>query len=126
MRRRQDPRRPTAAFRVTAALVPLHIAAHAERLAAPGVRALVRLLAGVGVGVDLEAGGAGEGLVAGGADVAVLGLREDGLRARADVVVVLPDVAGRRGVGGTAGVVLGLLLRRRREVGRQLPLVVEA
>lgn len=39
---------------VAAALVPLHVAAHAESFAATDVRALERLLSGVRVAVDFE------------------------------------------------------------------------
>jgi hypothetical protein len=67
---------PTAAFAVTALFVALHVAAHAEPLAAALDLALVRLLARVGVGVDLEAAGAGEVLRARRADVAVLRWRK--------------------------------------------------
>lgn len=61
---------------VAAPLVALHVAAHAESLAAAGVRALERLLASVRVAVYPQGARAGECLVAGLADVAVLGLRE--------------------------------------------------
>jgi hypothetical protein len=57
---------------VAAALVSLHVAADTEGLAAAGVWALERLLSGVGVAVDAQRTGSGEGLVAGLADVAVL------------------------------------------------------
>ena len=116
------PQQPSSALGVAAALVALHVTPHAEGLAATGVGTLVRLLAGVGVGVDFEAAGAGEGFVAGGADVAVLGLREDGLRVLVDVVVVFPDVAvgvARHALDGHCGL-LGW------EVGGERALVVEA
>ena len=57
-------------------LVTLHVASHAEGLAAPGVWALERLLARVRVAVDTKGARPGEGLVACLADVAVLGLGE--------------------------------------------------
>lgn len=57
-------------------LVSLHVAADAEGLAASGLWALVRLLTGVAVAVDAQAAGARKGLVAGGANVTVLWLRE--------------------------------------------------
>jgi len=77
---------------VAAALVPLHVTAHAERLAAPAMRALERLLARVAVAMYSQAARPRECFVARLADVAVLGLREGGLRGRRDVVVVLPWV----------------------------------
>lgn len=61
---------------MTTALMPLHIAPHAERLPAALMRALERLLARVRMAVDLEAGGPGEGFVARWADVALLTLRK--------------------------------------------------
>lgn len=61
---------------MAASLVTLHVASNAKGLAAAGVRALERLLAGVGVAVNSEGAGAGEGFVAGLADVSVLALRE--------------------------------------------------
>lgn len=54
------------------ALVALHVTADRECLAAPGVRALEWLLASVGVAVDAERAGPGEGLVARLADVPIL------------------------------------------------------
>ena len=57
-------------------LVSLHVAADAEGLAAAGVRALERLLARVAVAVYAQATGARKGLVAGGANVPILRLRE--------------------------------------------------
>jgi hypothetical protein len=61
---------------VAATLVSLHVAADAEGLATPGVRTLEGLLARVRMAVDSQGTGAGEGLVAGLADVAVLRLGE--------------------------------------------------
>ena len=77
---------------VAAALVSLHVAADAKGFAAAGVRALEGLLARVGVAVDAEPAGPGEGLVAGLADVPVLALGEGRRRRGRDVVVVLPRV----------------------------------
>jgi hypothetical protein len=73
----------------------LHVASHAEGLAAARVRALEWLLSSVGVAVDPERARAREGLVASLADVAILGLRERSCRGRRDVVVVLPWVGSR-------------------------------
>lgn len=93
---RNQSRPAAAAFKIMATtLVTLHVAAYAEGLAAPGVGALEGLLAGVGVAVDSQGAGPGEGLVAGLADVPVLGLREGRGRGRRDVVVVLPRVGSR-------------------------------
>lgn len=78
---------------MAAPLVALHVAPHAELLAASADRAAEGLLACVAVAVDFEAGGAGEGFVAGWADVAVLREGEAGGGGR-DVVVVLPGVGG--------------------------------
>jgi hypothetical protein len=75
---------------VAASLVTLHVAPHAEGLAAAGLRALEGLLAGVGVAVDAKAAGSAEGLVARLADVPVLALGEELARCRVEVVVVLP------------------------------------
>ena len=61
---------------VAAALVALHVAADGKGLAATRVRALEGLLASVGVTVDPQGAGPGEGLVASLADVPVLGLGE--------------------------------------------------
>ena len=60
---------------VAALLVSLHIAAHTEVLAATLMLTLVRLLAGMRIGVDLQRAGSGEGLAACGADIAFLCLR---------------------------------------------------
>ena len=100
-------------------LVTLHVATHAEGLAAPGVRALEGLLAGMGVAVDAQGAGPREGLVAGLADVPVLRLRERGGRGRRDVVVVLPRVGAGGGAHGDRD-------GERRERLGQRPLVVEA
>lgn len=62
---------PTA--RMAAALMALHVAPHAERLAAAGVGTAERLLARVGVRVDLETRRPRERFVARHALVAVLG-----------------------------------------------------
>ena len=59
---------------VTASLVAFHVAAHAERLAAPRVWALERLLARVRVAVYSEAARPAERLVAGRTDVPILAL----------------------------------------------------
>ena len=78
---------------MTSLLMPLHVTPDTERLPAAGARALERLLARVGVAVDLEARGPAEGLAAGGAEVAVLRRGAvDGLLRGADVVVVFPGV----------------------------------
>lgn len=77
--------------------VALHVTPHAKLLAASADGAAEGLLACVAVAVDLEAGGAREGFVAGWADVAVLREGEGG-RGGGDVVVVLPGVCGG-GVG---------------------------
>jgi hypothetical protein len=77
---------------VAAPLVALHVAANTEGLAAPGVRALEGLLAGVRVAVDSQAARTAECLVAGLADVAVLALRVRRAVGRVEVVVVLPRV----------------------------------
>jgi hypothetical protein len=69
-------RHSSAGSRVAAALVSLHVAADTEGFATARLRALVRLLARVTVAVYPQAAGSGEGLVAGRADVAVLGLRK--------------------------------------------------
>lgn len=61
---------------VATSLVSLHVAADAEGFAASGLWALVRLLARVAVAVYAQATGARKGLVAGGANVAVLWLWE--------------------------------------------------
>lgn len=82
---------------VAATLVSLHVAPHAEGLAAAGVRALEWLLSSVRVAVDPERAGARKGLVARLADVAILRLRERSRRGRRDVVVVLPWVGSRSG-----------------------------
>jgi hypothetical protein len=57
---------------VTTTLVTLHVAADRKGLAAAGVCAAEWLLAGVRVRVDAQRGGAGEGLVAGAADISVV------------------------------------------------------
>ena len=75
---------------MTTPLMPFHIASNAKRLTAARLRALVGLLARVAVAVNAQAARAGEGLVAGRTDVAVLRLRKGGLARCADVVVVLP------------------------------------
>lgn len=82
----------TARAGVAAALVSLHVAAHAESLAAPGMGALERLLAGMRVAVDLQTGRPGECFVARWANVAFLRLRESRVCRWTDVVVVLPGV----------------------------------
>lgn len=61
---------------VTPPLMSLHVAPHTKRLAAPGMRALERLLARVRVAVDPQRARPRERLVARLADVAVLTLRE--------------------------------------------------
>ncbi len=95
-----SPRSPSrhdgALVAVAPALVTFHVAADAKRLAASQMGTLERLLARVRMGVDPETRRAGEGLVAGLADVAVLGLREGSGRRGGDVVVVLPWVGARR------------------------------
>ena len=75
---------------MTSPFMSFHVASHAEGLAAPRLRALVRLLASVAMAVDAQATRPGKCLVAGGADVAVLRLRESRLARCADVVVMLP------------------------------------
>ena len=79
-------------------LVPLHVAANTEGLAASRVRALEGLLARVRVAVDSQRAGSRESLVASLADVSVLRLGEGSRRGGGDVVVVLPWV-GTRGRG---------------------------
>lgn len=76
----------------TPALVPLHVAPHAERLAAAGVRAAERFFARVRVAVDLEARGPREDLVARLADIALPRLRVRRVRRRPDVVVMFQGV----------------------------------
>jgi hypothetical protein len=71
-------------------LVTLHIAPHAEGLAAASMCAAERLLASVAVGVDAEAGGPREGLVACPADVAIMVLLIRCGAGRGEVVVMLP------------------------------------
>lgn len=104
---------------VASTLVTLHVAAHGEGLAAAGVGAAEGLLARVGVGVDAERRRAGEGLVAGAADIPVMVLLVRGGAGWREVVMVLPG----RGDGGDErrrlgrGLVLlrlGLALRHRR------------
>lgn len=77
-------------------LVALHVTPHAKLLAASADGTAEGLLARVAVAVDLEAGGAREGFVAGWADVAVLREGEAG-GGGGDVVVVLPGVCGGGG-----------------------------
>jgi len=77
--------------------VTLHVASHAEGLPTPGVRALEGLLARVGVTVDPERAGSGEGLVACLANVAILRLGERCRGGRGNVVVMLPRVGSRGG-----------------------------
>lgn len=101
---------------MTTPLMPLHIAPDTKSFGAAHVRALERLLARVRMAVDFETRGPAEGLVARGADVAVLRGREGRGRGGADVVVVhlrcFPDVvAGAVGGGG------GRRRRRRRRRG---------
>jgi hypothetical protein len=119
------PQQPSSTLRMAAPLVPLHVTPHTERLPATRVRTLVRLLTRMGVGVDLQTTRSTEGLIAGRADISVLGLREDGLRVLIDVVVVLPDVAvglARHALHSVHGHCGGLGW----EVGRERALVVEA
>jgi hypothetical protein len=61
---------------VTATLVALHIASHAEGLATPCLRTFVRLFTGVAVAVNAQTARPREGLVAGGANVPILRLGE--------------------------------------------------
>ena len=61
---------------VAAPLVSLHVASHAERFAAPGVWALERFLSRVRMAVNPQRAWSRECLVAGGADVPILTLRE--------------------------------------------------
>ena len=91
---------------MTAAFVALHVAAHAEGLAAAVVRASEGFLARVAVAVDSETARSREGLAAGLTDVTVLRGGKGRLRRGGDVVMVLPGV----GVGGG----------RVRDVGRQV------
>ena len=77
---------------VAAPLVTLHVAAYTESLAATGMRALERLLSGVGVAVDPETAGSAEGLVASRADISILALWESGSTSWVKVVVMLPWV----------------------------------
>lgn len=113
--------------RVTTPLMPLHVTPHAKSLPTPGTWALERLLSRVRMAVDLQTGWSAESLAARPADVPVLGLRVRGLRRSANVVVVLPRVAGRQGRRALCGqrhLLLRLLLRG--EVGGKRPLRVEA
>lgn len=68
----------------------LHVAAHAEGLPTTGVGAAEGLLARVAVGVDAQAGGSREGLVAGAADIAIMVLLVGRGAGGREVVVVLP------------------------------------
>jgi hypothetical protein len=81
---------------VTTPLVPLHVAAHRESLATSWLWALVRFLARVAMAVNTKATRTREGLVAGGADVAILRLRVRRLARLANVVVMLPGVLSIR------------------------------
>lgn len=71
-------------------LMTLHVTAHRESLPAAGMGAPERLLARVAVGVDAQAGGSRESLVAGAADVAVMVLLVGGGVGGREIVVVLP------------------------------------
>lgn len=62
---------------MAAPFMTLHVATHAKGLATSRVRALVRLLARVGMAVDPQAAGPAEGLVARRAQILVLALRVD-------------------------------------------------
>ena len=81
---------------VTTPLMTLHVAAHRERLSTARVGATEGLLARVAVGVDTQAGGPRESLVAGAADVAVMVLLVRGRVGGREVVVVLPGRSDRR------------------------------
>lgn len=106
---------------MAAALMPLHVAAYAECLSAPGMRALERLLARVTVTVDAQAARSGKGFVASWANVSILRLREVGLARGADVVMVLPRVGGVLcRLSGHGDVHLRWEIRRKR------PLMVKA
>lgn len=58
-------------------LVALHVASDTEGLSTPSLGALEGLFTSVGVAVNAETAGATECLVAGGANVAILALREE-------------------------------------------------
>lgn len=77
---------------VAATFVPLHVAADAEGLSTPGVRALEWLLASVRVAVNSKAARPAEGLVARLADVPILALWVRRPVRGVEVVVVLPGV----------------------------------
>ena len=81
---------------MTTPLMTLHVAAHRERLSTARVGATEGLLARVAVGVDTQAGGPRESLVAGAADVAVMVLLVRGRVGGREVVVVLPGRSDRR------------------------------
>lgn len=68
----------------------LHVTAHREGLAASGMSAAEGLLARVRVRVDAERGRPRERLVAGTADIPVVGLLVGRCCGRGEVVVVLP------------------------------------
>lgn len=72
--------------------VSLHIRAHRKCLATARLWALVRLLASVAMAVNAQTAWSREGLVASGANVAILGLRKRRLAGSADVMMVLPWV----------------------------------
>jgi hypothetical protein len=99
---------------VAASLVPFHVAAYAESFATSRLRALVGLLARVTMAVNAQTARPREGLVAGGADVAVLRLGKLRLAGGANVVMVLPWVGA---VGGRAGHRCRQWHRVRLEVG---------
>lgn len=61
---------------VTTTLMALHVASHAEGLATSCLRTFVRLFTGVTVAVNAQTARPREGLVAGGANVPILRLRE--------------------------------------------------
>lgn len=81
---------------VAAPLMTLHVTPYAESLAASCVGATEGLLAGVAVGVDAEAGGPGEGLVAGATDISIMVLLESPGGRRGEVVMMLPGVGDLR------------------------------
>lgn len=78
----------------------LHIAAHRECLAAPGVRASERLLARMRVRVDAQRRRPRERLVARPADIPVMVLLVRRRAGGREVVVVLPGWGDRRDEGG--------------------------
>lgn len=101
--RNQLRRRHSRTTRVTPPLVALHITPNGEGLPTTRMRAVEGFLARVRVRMDAQTGRAGEGLVAGAADVAVGVLLVGGCAGGGEVVVVLVLVWPGRGDGGDEG-----------------------